>query len=389
MSGRLAFWYAILHEHFRLTPRPGNAVNVTEREAGVTTPQEKKGSLDFAFMFYSLLDIPFEDVISAIRTGEEAGVQYAVLGQSAVRDCFVGLSQIAHETKSIKLGTNIVPIYTRTPTDLAMSVITLNEVTGGRFRLLGIGTGGRLKIEPNHGVKIERPAQRMKEYIEIIRGILSGERLKYDGEFFKLDNAWVPATHGIGAAASDMAQDLTVPIYVGATGPKVLHVTGAYADGVVFNSLSTPEYIKWAKGVLREGAESVGRDPSEIKMGVSMVMAANPDPEKVWEAAQRACLYYVREKHHFFTMDKAGLGERHKQIRETYLKGDVDGALKLLDKDVLNKIAFVGTPEHVRERIKDYQSLGISLAVIRHVVDRETGNTPILDNLEAIAPLIE
>jgi 5,10-methylenetetrahydromethanopterin reductase len=364
-------------------------MSVAVRQDSAAIPEEKKETLEFAFMFYSLLDVPFDDIISAIRHGEEAGVQYAVLGQSAVRDCFVGLSEIAHQTKTISLGTNIVPIYTRTPTDLAMSVITLNEITGGRFRLLGIGTGGRLKIEPNHGVKVVKPADRMKEYIEIIRGILAGERLKYDGKFFQLDNAWVPATHGIGVAASDMAQGTSVPIYIGATGPKVLHVTGAYADGVVFNSLSTPEYIKWAKGVLREGAESVGRDPDEIKLGVSMVMAANPDPEKVMEAAQRACLYYVREKHHFFTMDKAGLGERHKQIRETYLKGDVDGALKLLDEDVLNKIAFVGTPEHVRDRIKEYQSLGISLAVIRHVVDRETGNAPILDNLEAIAPLIK
>lgn len=355
-----------------------------------TAPSEpKQSNLEFAFMFYSLLDVPFNDIISAIQAGEEAGVQYAVLGQSAVRDCFVGLSQIANETKKVKLGTNIVPIYTRTPTDLAMSVITLNEVTGGRFRLLGIGTGGRLKIEPNHGVKIERPGPRTKEYIEIIRGILSGERLKYEGEFFNLDNAWVPQTEGIGIAASDMAQKFTVPIYVGATGPKVLRVTGAYADGVVFNSLSTPGYIEWAKERLREGAESVGRDPSELKLGCSMVMAANDDPDKIMRAAQRACLYYVREKHHQFTMAKAGLGERHTQIRETYLRGDIEGALDLIDDAVLDQIAFVGTPDKVREKIQAYQRLGVSLAVIRHVVDRKTGNGPILDNLEAIAPLIK
>jgi 5,10-methylenetetrahydromethanopterin reductase len=348
-----------------------------------------KGNLEFAFMFYSLLDIPFRDIISAIQAGEEAGVQYAVLGQSAVRDCFVGLTQIANSTKKIKLGTNIVPIYTRTPTDLAMSVITMNEVTGGRFRLLGIGTGGRLKIEPNHGVKIERPAPRTKEYIEIIRGMLAGERLKYQGEFFTLDNAWVPQTSGIGIAASDLAQDFTVPIYVGATGPKVLRVTGAYADGVVFNSLSTPGYIEWAKERLREGAESVGRDPSEVRLGVSMVMAADEDPERIMRAAQRACLYYVREKHHQFTMAKAGLGERHTRIRETYLKGDVEGALDLIDEEVLDQIAFVGTPEKVRKKIREYQDLGITLAVIRHVVDQQTGNAPILANLETIAPMIK
>jgi alkanesulfonate monooxygenase SsuD/methylene tetrahydromethanopterin reductase-like flavin-dependent oxidoreductase (luciferase family) len=345
--------------------------------------------VEFALSFYSLLDLKLTDIISAIQRGEEAGVHYAVVGQSAVRDCFVGLCQIANATTKIRLGTNIVPIYTRTPTDLAMSVITLNEATGNRFRLLGIGAGGRLKIEPNHGVKVEKTPARTKEYIEIIRDILAGKKLQYDGEFFQLNNAWIPQTHGVGTAASDMAGPVHVPIYVGATGPRVLRTVGAYADGWIINSLTTPEYIEWGKGMIREGAESVGRDPAEVALACSMVMAANPDPEKVWEAAQRACLYYLREDHHQFTMSKAGLGERHKQIRETYLNGDVDGALKLIDENVVNKIAFVGTPENVRRKIQEYERLGISLAIVRNVVDRETGNATVLDNIDAIAPLIK
>jgi 5,10-methylenetetrahydromethanopterin reductase len=345
--------------------------------------------MEFALSFYSLLDLRLKDIISAIQQAEAAGIQYAVLGQSAVRDCFVGLSQVANATERIRLGTNIVPIYTRTPTDLAMSVITLNEATGGRFRLLGIGAGGRLKIEPNHGVKVEKAADRTREYIEIIRAILAGKRLHYDGKFFQLDNAWIPQTHGVGVAASDLAGPVSIPIYVGATGPRVLRVTGACADGVIFNSLSTTEYIEWAKGILQEGAESVGRDPREIVLACSMVVAANQDPDRIREAVRRACLYYLREDHHQFTMAKAGLGERHAQIRETYLKGDVDGALKLIDDEVVSRIAFVGTPEEVRRRIQEYERLGISLAVIRNVVDRGTGNAPVLDNIDAVAPLIK
>jgi alkanesulfonate monooxygenase SsuD/methylene tetrahydromethanopterin reductase-like flavin-dependent oxidoreductase (luciferase family) len=132
----------------------------------------------------------------------------------------------------------------------------------------------------------------------------------------------------------------------------------------------------------------VGRDPADVALGCSMVMAAYPDPEKVRAAAQRACLYYLREDYHRFTMAKAGLGDRHAQIRETYLNRDLDGALKLIDGDVMNKIAFIGTPEDVRRKIKEYEALGITLGVVRNVTDRDTGNVPVLDNIDAVAPLI-
>lgn len=344
--------------------------------------------MQFALSYYSLLDLSLEEIIETIQYGEKAGVQYALLGQSAVRDCFIGLSQIASVTKTIQLGTNVVPIYTRTPTDLAMSVITLNETTEGRFRLLGIGAGGRLKIEPNHGVKVNKTADRTKEYIEIMRGILTGQRLSYQGAFFQLDNAWIPQTHGVGATASDFAQEENVPIYVGATGPLVLRVAGACADGVIFNSLSTPEYIEWAKREIRDGAAEAGRDPDEVALACSMVTAAHPDPEQVREAVRRACLYYLREDHHRFTMEKAGMGDLHTKIRETYLKGDVEGALDFIDGEVLDRIAFTGTPEQVRRKYQEYKKLGIGLAVIRNVIDRRTGNGPVMENIDALTSLM-
>jgi alkanesulfonate monooxygenase SsuD/methylene tetrahydromethanopterin reductase-like flavin-dependent oxidoreductase (luciferase family) len=346
----------------------------------------------FGLSYYSLLDLDLAAVIRSIQVGEEAGIDYAFIGESAVRDCFVSLAQVAAATKTIQLGTNVVPIFTRTPTLLAMSVMTLNEATGNRFRLLGIGAGGKLKIEPNHGVRVEKTALRTREYIEIIREVLAGRKLDYDGELFSLHNAWIPQTYGVGTAASDMQPSLDplhVPIYVGATGPLVLRVAGACADGVILNSLSTPEYIAWAKGEIAAGAASVGRDPAEVEIGCSLVMAASDDPERVRDAAQRACLYYLREDHHRFTMAKAGLGERHRQIREAYLAGNLEGALRLIDDEVINKIAFVGTPETVRRKVREYEALGVSLGIIRNVIDRQTGNQTVLDNIDAIAPLIE
>jgi len=345
--------------------------------------------MQFALSFYSLLDLPLRDIVETVIYAEKIGLDYAVLGQSTVRDAFIGLAQVSNATRRIGLGTNILPIYTRTPTDIAMSVITLNEATNGRFKLLGLGAGGRLKIEPNHGVKVDRTAERTKEYIEIIRGILAGKRFTYNGKFYSLNNAWIPRTHGVGTTASDLAGGIEVPIFVGATGPLVMKVSGACADGVIFNSLSTPDYVKWAKGVIREGAKEAGRDSGKVGLACSMVMAANEKPEAVKDAVQRACLYYLREDHHRFTMGPAGLGGLQSKIREAYLKGDLNGALKLIDDEVIRKIAFWGTPKEVRNKIQEYEKLGITMAVIRNVVDTETGRRTVIDNIDAVAPLVK
>ena len=139
---------------------------------------------------------------------------------------------------------------------------------------------------------------------------------------------------------------------------------------------------------MKEGAKEVGRDFNEIELGCSMVMAANDDPEKVRDAVQRACLYYLREDHHQFTMEGAGFGDVHKKIRETYLSGNLEGALDLIDNRVIDKIAFMGTPEDVRKKVEQYEKLGITLSIIRNVVDKKTGKQTIMDNIDALAPLV-
>jgi alkanesulfonate monooxygenase SsuD/methylene tetrahydromethanopterin reductase-like flavin-dependent oxidoreductase (luciferase family) len=111
------------------------------------------------------------------------------------------------------------------------------------------GNWGGRKAEDRTQPRCEggRTAARTKEYIEIIRSILAGKKLRYEGEFFRLDNAWIPQPYGVGVAAGDLAVPTHVSIFVGATGSMVLRVGGAYADGVIINSLATPEYIEWAK----------------------------------------------------------------------------------------------------------------------------------------------
>jgi 5,10-methylenetetrahydromethanopterin reductase len=343
--------------------------------------------MKFALSLYSLLDISPAEVIETAVYAEDHNLDYVVLGESAYRDVFLLLMLIAQSTRKIKLGTNIIPIFTRTPTQIAMSVNTLNEVANGRFDLLGLGRGGPMILEPNHGIKVEKTQKRMKEYIQILNQILAGKKVVYNGEFFKIDNTWIAQTHGIGATTSQIAHS-KVSIYVGCQGPRMLRTAARYADGIIFSTMSTPEYLKWAIEEIQNAAKDAGRDFEKIDLGLQILAAANDNPENVREAVQRAMLYYLRGDQEKFNMEKAGLADKHQEIRETYLKGNVKDALRLIDDTLIDRLSFMGTADDIKKKVLDYNKLGISLFTIRSVVDDATGTKTVKDNIDAFASMV-
>ena len=145
-------------------------------------------------------------------------------------DALTGLGAIAALTDTIKLGTAIVQLDTRTPAMLAMSAMSLQQLSGGRF-LLGVGASGPQVMEGWHGVPFAKPVRRTRETIEIIRMITAGERLVYDGEMYQL-----PLPGGEGKALRAAAPPVHVPVYIASLGPANLRLTGAVADGWIGNS---------------------------------------------------------------------------------------------------------------------------------------------------------
>ncbi len=165
----------------------------------------------------------WRQVIEKVKIADELGFDSVWLGESWGYELFTSMADLVRETKRIKIGAGIANIYSRSPALIASTVATLDERSGGRI-ILGLGPSGANVIEHWHGVPFEKPVKRTREYVEIIRMILRGEKLVYHGEFFNLER-------GFKLRFTPPRPD--VPIYIAAMGPKNVVQSGEIADGVL------------------------------------------------------------------------------------------------------------------------------------------------------------
>jgi 5,10-methylenetetrahydromethanopterin reductase len=326
-----------------------------------------------ALTFYSLLDIPTADMVECFKAAESAGFTYGFMSESAGRDAMMILTAAALATSKLKLGTNILPIYRRTPAQTAASAITLSEIANGRFTVLGLGTSYKQRVEAWFGTEFERPAARMREYIEVIRLLLSGGSQSYSGTYYKFED-YPPLTE----------TPHPIPIYLGVTGPVMRRLTGRMADGVILNSLSTPEFIRRSIAIIKAGADEKGRSLSDIDIGASIVFSADPDRTQALEAAKRAVLFYIIYPEFDPIVETTPYMEEIKALREAYWSGDRDKAYRVLTEPIVDAFTVFGTPDECREKIERYKAAGLQLFVIRSAVDRFNGKQAVLTNIEAM-----
>src|SRR5256714_4062533 len=191
---------------------------------------------------------PWSEVMEKVRLADELGYDSIWLGESWGYELFTSMGDLVRITKRIKIGAGIANIYSRTPATLASRVATLDERSGGRI-ILGLGPSSANVVDHWLGVHFQKPVKRIREYVEIIRMILRGERLVYHGEFFKLER-------GFKLRFQPLRADL--PIYIAAMGPKNVVQTGEIADGVL--PVHWPGN-KWGemRAQLDEGARIAGR----------------------------------------------------------------------------------------------------------------------------------
>ena len=187
------------------------------------------------------------EVTKEIATrADQLGFSSLSMGEAWGEDAFTSLAQLATVTDRIAIGTSIVPVYARTPANLAMTALNMDVMSKGRF-FLGLGSSGKLVIEDFHGEKFERPLSRMREYIKFIRMALKGDRLEQEGEFF--------STKRFRLRFTPYRENL--PIFVASLTPLSLQMTGEIADGwlPIYYSPGRmdPSYNK-----LKSGAENSG-----------------------------------------------------------------------------------------------------------------------------------
>ena len=175
---------------------------------------------DVGLMGMHVPGMSWREMREAAMLAEDLGYSCITMGESWGEDALTSLAQFAAVTSRIRIGTSIVPVFARSPANLAMSALNMDRMSGGRF-FLGLGTSGRLVIEDFHGEKFAKPLTRMREYIDIVRKAARGERLDHDGEFFHTKRFQLRFT----------PQRADLPIYIAALSPPSLRLTGELADG--------------------------------------------------------------------------------------------------------------------------------------------------------------
>ena len=293
-------------------------------------------------------------------------------------DAFTTLSAIASYTKNIRVATGIVPIFSRTPSLLAQSIASLDIISGGRA-ILGLGTSGRRVIENWHGMKYERPIERSKEYLEIIRIALNNSPVNYDGNFFQ--------TKRFKLAISPVQK--SIPLYLASIGPSNLKLTGQLADGwlPIWTDLEQlPDLI----GQISDSAKSAGRNISDITISPQIMCCVTNTTKELSKAqndVREHMSYYIGGMGEYYhdLFCRFGYQLEANSIKNAWMSGNRKMAASLVTNQMLDNITVIGDPESCRSKIERFRQMGADMPVIAFH-HRATPDS-IMNTIRALAPV--
>ena len=318
------------------------------------------------------------DLIAVAQAADRLGYESFWTGESWGRDAFTVLTMLACNTERIKLGTGIVTVYSRTPGLIAQSIASLDCISEGRA-ILGLGTSGRIVIEDWHGVKFDHPVSRTREYIEIVRMALAGERVNYDGRFYQLQRFRM----GVQPVQE------RIPIYVASLGQRNLELTGELADGwlpIWTHYAKLPEIKEPLVGALT----ATGRQPGAMTTAPQILCCASEDEETVGNAFRQArahMAFYIggMGQYYYDLFCRYGYQSEGDAVRRAWAEGDRGAAAESISDEMVDSITAIGNPDECRQKMERFRDHGVDMPIVAfpHGTERET----MLGTLEALAPV--
>ena len=300
-----------------------------------------------------------EHAIEFIQQAEQLGVDSVWVPEFWAGDALTPLAFLAARTSKIRLATGIVQLGARTPAMVAMSALSMQLLSGGRF-VLGIGTSGPQVMEGWHGVRFDKPVQRTRETIDIIRAVTAGERVEYHGQVYEL-----PLPNGEGRSIRSLMPPAHIPIYVASLGPNNLRLTGELADGWIGNSFF-PETADVFFRPIREGAAAAGRSFCDLDLTVAVGLEFTDD---VQAAGRRHAKGYAftfgamgSASTNFYNnaYERQGYGDDVREVQRLWLAGEKDAARKRVPIEIGLGTNLIGTDDLVRERLRLYRDAGVT-----------------------------
>ncbi len=314
---------------------------------------------------------PISYEIEMVKYAEEKGFSEIWQADTRLaRDCVVMMSAFLAETDTMRFGSGVLPIYTRNPAVIAATWSTMWELGGltpeGESRvMLGLGAWWE-PIASRVGADRRKPLTAMRENVEAIRQLFTMEEVTYQGEFVSLDRVKLDVAFGETGPRD-------IPIYIGATGPKMLELTGEICDGIVLNYVVSTDYIADAVGRVADGAAKAGKSIADIDRPELLVCSlSDDDPEEALTTGKALVAYYLGTEPHIMKASGADpeLVERVQEIvgwpatEEDYRK-----AAHLIPDDLVRNLMAVGTADQCREKVAEYIEAGVTCPILFPMMD--------------------
>jgi 5,10-methylenetetrahydromethanopterin reductase len=294
-----------------------------------------------------------------VRYAEQRGFEAVWQAESRlVREATIPLAAFAAITDRIKVGTGVINLWTRNVGLMAATFVTLDDLAPGRV-MLGIGAWWE-PLASRVGVDRRKPLQAMREVVEVTRRLLAMERVTFRGEFVKVTDIEIDIVHGNRAPRD-------VPIYIGATGMKMMELSGEIADGVLLNYLVGPRYNAEAMAALAAGAARSGRRVEDIDRPQLVVCSLDLDRGAALDRARELVTQYLGQQPHIGKasgVDQNLLDEIGKVLTWPAGPEEIHRAMKLVPDEVVQMISASGTPEECRAKVREYVAAGCTCPIL-------------------------
>ncbi len=307
-------------------------------------------------------DHPIREAVEYVRYAEDRGFEAVWQAESRlVREATVPMAAFLAGTDRIRVGAGVVNNWTRNPALLASTFSTLDDLAPGRV-ILGVGAWWD-PLAAKVGIERSRPLTAIRETVEVVRALLADETVTYYGDFVHLDGVELDYVH-------QERRPKEVPIYIGATGMKMMELTGEIADGVLLNYLVPPAYNAQAMEALERGAARAGRSVDDLDRPQLIVCSVSDDRQVALDRARLLVTQYLGQQPH---IGKASgvpitlLAEIGSMLTWPATREQVVEASKVVPDDIVQMITASGTPDECRAKVAEYVAAACTCPVLYSV----------------------
>ncbi len=302
---------------------------------------------------------PIRDGMDYAQYAEERGFEAVWQAESRlVRDAIVPMAAYAAVTDRIKIGSGVINNWTRNIGLLAATFLTLDDLAPDRI-ICGIGAWWD-PLAKNVGIDRRKPLTAMRETVEVMRRLLAMETVTYHGEFHHVDGITLDVVHG-------RTEPRNVEIMIGATGPKMMELTGEIADGAVLNYCVPPEYNDMALEQLEKGARKAGRTLDDLDRPQLIVCSVHEDRAEAIRGAKMLLTQYLAQQPHIAKasgVDQETVKKIQSILGWPATKEQIEKAMVYVPDELVLRISATGTPEEAVEQVMEYVEHGATCPIL-------------------------